>query len=106
MRRVVVPTDSEQDDSLTSDEIEAHDLAIRLINDSISALGKDATKLLPANKWSSAEMWSRAVRYLVARGLVMTSRGGTALNKSHSLIGLMTDLAVYSASPPTPPKVA
>lgn len=100
MRRVETITTPDEVEQQENDE--AHDLAVRLISDSIATFGHEATKLLPANQWSSAAQWDMAVKHLLNRGLVMTSNKGTLI-KIGDLRGLMVALAVSGLSP-TPTK--
>lgn len=72
-----------------------HRQAVDLVNESIKQLGKDSSKLLPANKRPSADQWQSSVDYLKGMGLVIATNGGT-LVKNGTLQDVMTKLAVSS----------
>lgn len=86
-------------------KVTQHQLAARLVDDSISARGADGVKLLTADEWKKLghehEEHKEALAYLMPLGVVKVQGGradqqGTYVKKGETLQALLRDLAVYA----------
>lgn len=86
-------------------KITQHQLASRLVDDSITARGVDGVKLLTADEWEvlghKHDEHKDALAYLMPLGVVKVQGGkagaqGTYVKKGETLQTLLRDLAVYA----------